>query len=54
MNTLIGQPIDRVDAPAKVLGTAVYAAEFGLRNLAYASLVPATFPADASWPSTGG
>ena len=43
MNTLIGQPIDRVDAPAKC-GTAVYAAEFGLRNLAYASLRTSDIP----------
>ena len=39
MNAIIGQPISRVDGPAKVTGQAVYAAEFRLHNLAYAALV---------------
>jgi xanthine dehydrogenase YagR molybdenum-binding subunit len=42
MNAIIGQPISRVDGPAKVTGQAIYAAEFGLRNLAYAALVHST------------
>jgi len=42
MNAIIGQPINRVDGPAKVTGQAIYAAEFGLRNLAYAALVHST------------
>ena len=39
MNAIIGQPISRVDGPAKVTGQAIYAAEFNLRNVAYAALV---------------
>lgn len=42
MNALIGQPISRVDGPAKVTGQAIYAAEFNLRNMAYAALVHST------------
>jgi xanthine dehydrogenase YagR molybdenum-binding subunit len=44
MNAIIGQPISRVDGPAKVTGQAIYAAEFHLRNLAHASLVQSTIP----------
>ena len=44
MNAIIGQPISRVDGPAKVTGQAVYAAEFRLHNLAYAALVSSTIP----------
>ena len=42
MNAIIGQPISRVDGPAKVTGQAIYAAEFNLRNVAYAALVQST------------
>ena len=42
MNAIIGQPISRVDGPAKVTGQAIYAAEFNLRNMAYAALVRST------------
>jgi xanthine dehydrogenase YagR molybdenum-binding subunit len=42
MNAIIGQPISRVDGPAKVTGHAIYAAEFNLRNMAYAALVQST------------
>jgi xanthine dehydrogenase YagR molybdenum-binding subunit len=42
MNAIIGQPISRVDGPAKVTGQAIYAAEFNLRNMAYAALVHST------------
>lgn len=38
----VGQPVSRVDGPAKVTGQATYAAEFNLKNLAYAALVPST------------
>ncbi len=34
-NPLIGQPASRVDGPAKVTGTALYAAEFAVPGLAY-------------------
>jgi xanthine dehydrogenase YagR molybdenum-binding subunit len=44
MNAIIGQPISRVDGPAKVAGQATYAAEFNLRNLAHAALVHSTVP----------
>ena len=40
----VGQPISRVDGPAKVTGQATYAAEFRLPNLAYAALVTSTVP----------
>ena len=36
MNAVIGQPVSRVDGPAKVTGRAHYAAEFDLPRLAYA------------------
>ena len=44
MSGLIGQPVSRVDGQAKVTGTATYAAEFDLPNLAYAALVLSTVP----------
>jgi xanthine dehydrogenase YagR molybdenum-binding subunit len=44
MNAIIGQPVSRVDGPAKVTGQAVYAAEFRPHNLAYAALVTSTIP----------
>ncbi len=44
MNAIIGQPVSRVDGPAKVTGQARYAAEFVIRNLAYAALVSSTIP----------
>jgi len=39
MNAFTGQPVSRVDGPEKVTGQATYAAEFRLRNMAYAALV---------------
>lgn len=42
MNAYIGRPVSRVDGPDKVTGQAVYAAEFLLRNLAYAAVVSST------------
>lgn len=39
MTAFTGQPISRVDGPDKVTGQAVYAAEFLLKNLAYAAVV---------------
>jgi len=39
---VIGRPIDRVDGPLKVTGSARYAAEFFPANLAYAVLVQST------------
>jgi len=44
MNAIIGQPISRVDGPAKVTGQAVYAAEFRPHGLVYAALVSSTIP----------
>ena len=38
----VGQPVSRVDGPAKVTGQATYAAEFNLKNLAHAALVTST------------
>lgn len=40
----IGKPVARVDGPAKVTGTATYAAEFHPENMAYAALVHGTIP----------
>ena len=40
----VGQPLSRVDGPAKVTGQATYAAEFNLQNLAHAALVTSTVP----------
>ncbi len=39
---VIGKPLDRVDGPQKVAGTATYAAEYPIDNLAYGVLVSAT------------
>ena len=44
MNAYAGQPISRVDGPAKVSGQAVYAAEFSLKHLAHAAIVGSTEP----------
>ncbi|GAA4439818.1 xanthine dehydrogenase family protein molybdopterin-binding subunit [Phytohabitans houttuyneae] len=40
----MGQPVDRVDGPAKVTGAARYTAEIVLPDLAYAAIVGATVP----------
>ncbi|WP_181706274.1 xanthine dehydrogenase family protein molybdopterin-binding subunit [Chthonobacter rhizosphaerae] len=40
----IGQPVSRVDGPAKVTGTARYAGEFAPDGLAYAAVVTSTIP----------
>lgn len=40
--TVVGQPLDRVDGRLKVTGMARYPAEFPLNNLAYAFLVQST------------
>ncbi len=40
--SIIGKPLDRIDAQLKVTGTAKYAAEFNQKNLAYAFPVRAT------------
>lgn len=42
--TTIGQPIIRVDGPAKVKGEATYSAEFNVPNVAYAVMVTSTIP----------
>ncbi|WP_173057097.1 xanthine dehydrogenase family protein molybdopterin-binding subunit [Phytohabitans houttuyneae] len=44
MSTSVGQPVDRVDGPAKVTGAARYTAEIVLPDLAYAAIVGATVP----------
>ncbi len=44
MNAVIGQPIPRVDGPAKVTGQARYAAEFRPYHLAFAAIVSSTIP----------
>jgi xanthine dehydrogenase YagR molybdenum-binding subunit len=44
---IIGKPNDRVDGRAKVTGTAKYAAEHTLDNMAYGVLVMSTIPAGA-------
>jgi xanthine dehydrogenase YagR molybdenum-binding subunit len=44
MSTVIGQPVNRVDGPAKVTGGARYTAEIALPNLVYAAIVGATIP----------
>lgn len=44
MSIAIGDPLARVDGPAKVTGTAKYAAEFPVRRLAYATQVVSTIP----------
>jgi xanthine dehydrogenase YagR molybdenum-binding subunit len=42
MNTFVGRSINRVEGPEKVTGQATYAAEFRLRNMAFAALVSST------------
>ena len=42
MNTMTGQPLDRVDGVLKVTGGAHYAAEFSDARLAHAVLVTST------------
>lgn len=42
MNPSIGKPIDRVDGRLKVTGTATYAAEFPVKNLAYGVSITST------------
>src|ERR1700712_708026 len=42
MITITGQPIDRKDGKLKVTGTATYAAEFPLKNIAYGITVQST------------
>ncbi len=42
MTNIIGQPIDRKDGKLKVTGTATYAAEFPLKNIAYGVTVQST------------
>jgi xanthine dehydrogenase YagR molybdenum-binding subunit len=44
MNAFVGQSVSRVEGPEKVTGQATYAAEFRLRNMAYAALVTSTVP----------
>ncbi|MBL6457242.1 xanthine dehydrogenase family protein molybdopterin-binding subunit [Belnapia sp. T6] len=44
MNAIIGQPVSRVDGPAKVTGHATYAAEFDLPGLVHAAMVVAPIP----------
>ena len=45
MTATVGQPITRVDGPAKVTGNAKYAAEFAPEGLVYAALIESTIPA---------
>jgi xanthine dehydrogenase YagR molybdenum-binding subunit len=40
--SLLGQPVTRVDGPAKVTGTATYAADFPIARVAHAALVQST------------
>src|SRR5882757_8600840 len=42
MTPVIGQPIDRKDGKLKVTGTATYAAEFPIDNIAYGVTVQST------------
>ncbi len=42
--SVIGSPLDRVDGPLKVTGTATYSAEFKIPNLVHAVLVLSTAP----------
>ena len=44
MNAVFGQPIRRVDGPAKVMGQARYAGEFRPHGLAYGSIVTSSIP----------
>jgi xanthine dehydrogenase YagR molybdenum-binding subunit len=39
---VISKPLDRVDGPKKVTGTATYAAEYAIENIAHGVLVSAT------------
>ena len=41
-DNLIGKPVDRKDGPLKVTGTATYAGEFKLKNMAYGVTVQST------------
>ncbi len=41
-DAVIGKPLDRIDGPLKVSGTAKYAAEFNQKNMAYAFPVRST------------
>ena len=45
MSAAMGTPVSRVDGPAKVMGRALYAAEFAPAGLTYAALVESTIPA---------
>ncbi|HYJ63817.1 MAG TPA: xanthine dehydrogenase family protein molybdopterin-binding subunit [Parafilimonas sp.] len=42
MDSLIGKPIDRKDGPLKVTGTATYAAEWNIKNIAHGVTVQST------------
>ncbi len=42
MDSIIGKPIDRKDGKAKVTGTATYAAEWNIKNIAYGVTVQST------------
>jgi xanthine dehydrogenase YagR molybdenum-binding subunit len=42
MNRMIGEPASRVDGPAKVTGSAIYAGEFDVHGLAHSPLAHAT------------
>ncbi len=42
MNSIIGQPVDRKDGKAKVTGSATYAAEWDIKNIAYGVTVQST------------
>jgi xanthine dehydrogenase YagR molybdenum-binding subunit len=42
MNAFVGRAVSRVDGPEKVTGQATFAAEFQVRNMAFAALVPST------------
>ncbi|GAB2683263.1 xanthine dehydrogenase family protein molybdopterin-binding subunit [Mucilaginibacter koreensis] len=42
MSALVGQPVDRVDGKLKVTGTAPYAAEFAVANVAHAVIIKST------------
>jgi xanthine dehydrogenase YagR molybdenum-binding subunit len=44
MSTAIGRPVDRVDGPVKVTGTAKYSAEIALPRLAHAAVIGSTVP----------
>jgi xanthine dehydrogenase YagR molybdenum-binding subunit len=45
MSPAIGTPVNRVDGPDKVTGTARYSAEIALPHMAYAALIGALIPA---------